>query len=129
MNCNEFEEVLHDLDRPGTHGFDLDLREGALLHAEGCSHCAQLMTESESLDFSLHALAVRDDVLLAPAHVEAQLLNQFRQHRSSISSSRPHWRLAALATAAGVLLAAAVSFHHWSFSGAGLDAGSRGGSQ
>jgi hypothetical protein len=133
MNCKEFEEVLHDLDRPGTHGFDLDLREGALLHAEGCSHCAQLMTESESLDFSLHALAVRDDVLLAPAHVEAQLLNQFRLHRSTISSSRSHWRLAALATAAGVLLAAAVSFHHWSFSGtgsgAGLDAGSRGGSQ
>jgi hypothetical protein len=124
MNCKEFEEVLHDLDRPGTHGFDLDLREGALLHAEGCSHCAQLMTESESLDFFLHALALRDDVLLAPAHVEAELLNQFRQHRNAVSSSRSHWRLAALATAAGVLLAAAVSFHHWSLSGGGSGAGS-----
>ena len=124
MNCKEFEEVLHDLDRPGTHGFDLDLREGALLHAEGCSHCAQLMTESESLDFSLHALALRDDVLLAPAHVEAQLLNQFRQHRDAVSSSRSRWRLVALATAAGVLLAAAGSFHHWSFSGMGSGAGS-----
>jgi len=123
MNCKEFEEVLHDLDRPGTHGFDLDLREGALLHAEGCSRCAQLMTESEALDFSLHALAVRDEVLMAPAQVEAHLLNEFRQHRNTGSASRSHWRLAALATAAGVLLAAAISLHHRSLSDVGSHAG------
>ena len=32
MNCSQFEEVLHDLDRPGTRG--LALRDVALAHAE-----------------------------------------------------------------------------------------------
>ena len=45
MDCAQFEEVIHDLDRPGAQA--LALREAALNHAEFCGHCARLMTEAE----------------------------------------------------------------------------------
>ena len=51
MDCAEFQEVLHELDRPGNEGEALC--ERALSHAEGCSDCAALLIEVEALDFSL----------------------------------------------------------------------------
>ena len=51
MKCAEFEEILHELDRPGTKGNEL--REEALIHAESCGNCGVLLTETESLDFAL----------------------------------------------------------------------------
>jgi hypothetical protein len=57
MDCAQFEEIVHDLDRRGTQG--MALREIALVHAESCSGCAKLMTQTESLDFALQSLASR----------------------------------------------------------------------
>src|SRR5271155_5578567 len=51
MDCPEFREVLHELDRPGTRGaaaFD-----SAMAHAEGCGDCGVLLVEEESLGFAL----------------------------------------------------------------------------
>ena len=55
MKCAEFEEILHELDRPGTKGNEL--REEALIHAESCGNCGVLLTETESLDFALKRVA------------------------------------------------------------------------
>ncbi len=44
MDCAEFQEVLHELDRPGNEGEALC--ERALAHAEGCSDCAALLIGS-----------------------------------------------------------------------------------
>ncbi len=115
MNCSEFEEVLHDLDRPGTPG--LALREVALAHAEVCSPCAQLMTDAESLDFSLHTISTRDALLQAPPRIEAGLLKQFRQRNAEISRSTTRGRLAALGVAAAILLALGLSLRHGVVSG------------
>jgi hypothetical protein len=112
MDCSQFEEVLHDLDRPGTRG--LALREVALVHAESCSRCAQLMTDAESLDFSLQTIALREAHLEAPPRIEAHLLKEFRVHNAAASRRRMQRRLAALGVAAAILLALGVSLRHGS---------------
>jgi len=115
MNCSQFEEALHDLDRPGTPG--LALREAALAHAESCSPCAQLMTDAESLDFSLQTIATRDTHLQAPPRVEASLLKAFRQQNAAASRRKMRGRLAALGVAAAILLAMGLSLRHGSTPG------------
>jgi hypothetical protein len=106
MNCAEFKEVLHDLDRPGTPG--LGLREEALAHAEACETCALAMIESESLDFGLHQLTLEDAEKQAPRSVETALLAEFRKRRVA-ASTRVRWQVAALATAALLLLGLGVA--------------------
>ena len=107
MSCREFEESLDDLDRPGTQG--MTLRETALAHAERCSHCAQLMTDSEALDFSLQQIALRDAESQAPLRVEAALLRELRRQHAAGARAKKHWRIAALGAAAAVLLTLGIS--------------------
>jgi hypothetical protein len=110
MDCSQFEEMVHDLDRPGTPG--LALREVALAHAESCSDCARLMTDAESLDFSLHTIAVREAHRVAPPRIEANLLNEFRRQSLAVSGSRVRGRMAALGVAAAILITLGVSLRH-----------------
>src|SRR5260370_39331814 len=98
MDCAQFAEVLHELDRPGTPG--AALRETALAHAEMCSHCGALVTEAESLDFALGRMAQVTAELQAPPRIEAALLREFQRGRSVASSRRLQWQLAALGAAA-----------------------------
>ena len=113
MTCSEFEEILNDLDRAGMP--EGALREQALAHAESCGPCARLLTETESMDFALQAIAAQECDRHAPSHVEAALLQVFRQERQASMRPRMWWRLGALATAAGVLLALSFSLrdHRW----------------
>ena len=113
MTCKEFDEILNDLDRAGMP--EGALREQALAHAESCDPCARLLTETESLDFALHAISIQECDRRAPSHVEAALLQAFRQEKQASTQPRMWWRLAALATAAVVLLALSFSLrdHHW----------------
>lgn len=115
MNCSQFEEILHDLDRAGMP--DGALRESAFAHAESCSSCARLLTEAESLNFGLQALAEQEADRHAPARVEATLLRTFRAEKQALLRPRVRWELAALATAAVLLLALGFSLrNHWSTS-------------
>jgi hypothetical protein len=109
VNCEQFAEILHELDRPGTPG--AALREGALAHAETCDDCGALVTKSESLDFCLGQIAQQTAELQAPPRIEAALLRQFRGERSASSSRRLRRQLAALGAAAAALLALGLSFH------------------
>jgi len=111
MSCIEFGEILHDLDRAGTHA--MALRERALAHAESCAPCAQLLTEAESLDQALHAIATAEGEQEAPAWVESALLREFRIAKSSTRSTNLGRHAAALGIAAAVLLAAGVSIHRF----------------
>jgi hypothetical protein len=107
MDCAQFEEIVHDLDRRGTQG--MALREIALVHAESCSGCAKLMTQTESLDFALQSLASRELGAQAPLRVEAALLEVFRRGKLRADRRRTQWRLAALAAAATMLVALGLS--------------------
>lgn len=110
MNCGRFEEIVHDLDRPGY--CEPGLRESALAHAESCSRCAQLMTDAESLDFSLHSLAMREGQHAVPAHLEAALLDAFRNERLVEARQKRRRLFAMLGAAAALLLAIAGAAYH-----------------
>lgn len=111
MNCAQFEEALHDLDRPGTEGFAS--REDALAHTESCGDCAQLLTQSEALDLGLSKISQREAERKAPAHIEKLLREEFRQ-RLNAAARDLRWQPALLATAAGLLLALGFSLHYLS---------------
>lgn len=109
MDCMQFREVLHELDRPGAEGDALC--ERALAHAESCSDCAAQLTEMESLSFSLRQLAEESAELQAPARLETLLLQEFRREKSATASRGVRWQLAAFGIAAAVLLALGLSLH------------------
>jgi hypothetical protein len=109
MDCAQFQEVLHELDRPGTEG--CALCERALAHAEMCSDCAALLTEVESLDFALGQMAAESEELQAPPRLETLLLQEFRREKSAATSRGVRWQLAAFAVAAAVLLALGITLH------------------
>jgi hypothetical protein len=109
MDCARFEEVLHDLDRKGT---EAALRESALAHAESCDRCAQLMTETEALDFSLRTLTGEDIGLEASSRLEESLRREFRRQKATASRRRIGWRLAVLGAAAAAALAVGIWLHH-----------------
>src|SRR5579862_6303432 len=98
MDCAQFEEIVHDIERPGTEGFAL--REGALAHAESCADCARLMTEVESLDAGLHAMAVAVAGWQAPGSVESALIAEFRRQKLTNARWSVRRQIVALGTAA-----------------------------
>lgn len=109
VDCSQFAEALHELDRPGTPG--AALREDALAHAESCSDCGALVTEAESLDFSLGRIAEEASELHAQPRIEAALLREFRREKSVAASRRLHFQLVAVGIAAAVLLVLGLSFY------------------
>jgi anti-sigma factor RsiW len=109
MDCTQFQEVLHELDRPGAEGDALC--ERALAHAEMCSECATLLIEVESLDFSLRQLLEDSAEVQAPPRLESLLLAEFRREKSATASRGVRWQLAAFGIAAAVLLALGLSLH------------------
>lgn len=112
MDCAQFENIVHDIERPGTEGFAL--RDLALAHAESCSHCAQLMTETESLDAGLRVIMAAAATQTAPPGVEAALMAEFRRRHVIKARRRVQRQIAALGTAAAALLAVGFSLHHGS---------------
>ena len=103
MDCAQFDELVHDLDRPGTEGFAR--RDAALTHAESCSRCAILVMRSESLDVALRALAKRDAGRQAAPLVAATLMEEFQRRKFASLGRKVKRQIAALGTAAAVLLA------------------------
>lgn len=110
MDCVEFNEIYHDLDRPGTSGFRF--RERALAHAETCACCGSLLTDGEALDFALHNLTQHNAGREAPPRVEAAVLREFRASKVAGSKRRVHGQLAALCAAAAILLALGLGVQH-----------------
>jgi hypothetical protein len=112
MDCRRFEDIVHDIERPGTEGFAL--RDSALAHAESCANCARLMTDVESLDAGLRAMSVAAAGQQAPANLEVRLIAEFRRQRKASLRWSVQRQMAALSTAAAVLLAVGFSLHHFS---------------
>jgi hypothetical protein len=110
MDCVEFEEVYHDLDRPGTSGYRL--RERVLAHAESCACCGLLLTDGEALDFALHNLIQHNAGREAPPRVEAALLREFQVAKLEESRRRVRRQLGILGVAAAILLALGLGVQH-----------------
>ena len=107
MDCAEFRDVLHDLDRPGTRG--AAEFENAITHAESCGDCGVLLVEEESLDFAVGKVARATARMPGAARVEAALLTEFRKAKPGTAvmptRGKMRWGIAALAVAAMILLA------------------------
>lgn len=112
IDCAQFEEIVHELERVGTPGFDL--REDAFAHAESCPRCAGLLDKVMALEFALDSLAVQDRFERAPARVEAALLAEFRRQHAEAATPRRNLRwTAALAMAAALILAVGITVPLW----------------
>jgi hypothetical protein len=108
MNCREFEDIVNDL----VHAkmIDAEARAAGIAHAEICERCASRLVDERALSVGLKSLAASDEGKVAPASVEAALLEAFRAQASNPlaqplplqSRSWPRW---ALAAAAAILLA------------------------
>ena len=122
MKCAEFEEILHELDRPGTKGNEL--REEALIHAESCGNCGVLLTETESLDFGLKRVANAADGENAPSRVETALLQEFRRVKGKPAQKRMQWRLAVIGVAAALFLVLGLSLQRYYAPPVGLEGSS-----
>ena len=110
MDCAQFEELLHDLDRPGTEGFAR--REAALTHAESCSRCGILVMQSESLDEALRALARQESARRASPLVAATLMEEFQRRKFALLSRKVTRQIAALGATAAVLVALGFWLHY-----------------
>ena len=109
MDCAQFKEIYHELDRPGTSGYRF--RERALSHAEACARCGALLTEGEALDFALRNLAQGSARWGASPRIEANLLRELRQVKLAGSRQRIRKQFAILGAAAAVLLALGIGVH------------------
>ncbi len=110
MDCVQFKEIYHELDRPGTSGFRF--RERALVHAESCAGCGALLTDGEALDFALRTLAQQSSSSAASPRVEAALLREFQRVKHVEQQRRIYRQLAILSTAAAILLALGLGVHY-----------------
>jgi hypothetical protein len=113
MTCDEFEQVLLESShcRSGGEGWLLRASTAAVIqaHVENCQVCAKKMAQTTRLQDALNQLRVSTMHLQAPAAVERNLLDAFRQQaarrRTSVGRASA-WRLAWLSAGALVLLVA-----------------------
>lgn len=112
IDCAQFEDVVHELERSGTAGFTM--RREALAHAESCVRCGILLDKVMALGFALDSLAVEESSDQAPIRVEAALLAEFRRQHAEAVRPRHNVRLiAALAMAAALVLALGITAPYW----------------
>jgi hypothetical protein len=113
MSCLQFEENVHGLVR--LEILDLAARDRALDHAAVCPSCGALLAEVETwVEISEEDAhdASREET---PIHVELALLAAFRQqHRQRRAWKQSLQWISMGAVAAGLLLAAAITYPKWS---------------
>jgi hypothetical protein len=77
MNCRQFHKLLPELE-PDRR--TVAAPAGALEHVRDCLSCAALFERHQELRAGLRQMAAQQAASMAPARVEAILLNQFRLH-------------------------------------------------
>jgi hypothetical protein len=115
MNCQKFEGIVSELARERI--MSAGIRQDALAHSGECAHCALRLRNEEMLTGGLQAFASDTKSAQAPARIEQQLLDAFRQRRAlrpaSVTKSRGRYWLSA--AAAVLLIVASVLAIRWSF--------------
>ena len=81
MNCQEFESIIRDLARDSDRSSGL--WDSAGIHLGGCTQCSDRLAAEKALQTGLRHLASKVRSTEAPIHLEAMVLNAFRQERES----------------------------------------------
>jgi len=102
MNCSQFGEVVHDVDRAGALAGPLWVE--AISHADECPSCSSLLDQVRTLNAAMRELAEQDRGALASAQAETALRTIFRQRRAMQVHARA-WRRWIWAGAAAVIVA------------------------
>lgn len=113
MSCRNFETIITELARGQM--VEASAKEEALAHLETCQSCAARQANEQSLTVGLSAVTTSAASTEAPPHIEAALLNAFRQRNAqpfvpavmparANSARRLWWSIAA---AAVILMVAA----------------------
>jgi hypothetical protein len=116
MNCRQFRKLLPELD-PGRRA--VTTPAGALEHVSDCLSCAALLERHQTLRAGLRQMAAQQAAVMAPAHLEAALLDQFLLQSAAprpVEVRRPVSVFAPLPggiLAAGALAAALAAFLLW----------------
>jgi hypothetical protein len=101
MTCREFDGVVHGFVRMEL--LDMNMREAALEHAAHCELCSQRMADATALAEASVLMVKSARGEQTPAHVEAALLAEYRNHHRRASWRRTlEW--ASVGAAAAVLL-------------------------
>jgi len=111
MNCTSFREAVHEMDRDGL--LDGSAYDAAVAHAQTCTRCARLLSQSRQLDASLKAMVRADSRCEPSARVYGQLLRAFRE-QSPIRPQRQR-ALGWLAAAAAMLILAGGALLVWRY--------------
>src|SRR2546426_10800697 len=106
MNCSQFGEVVHDVDRAEALAGPLWVE--AISHADECPSCSSLLDQVRTLNATLRQLAQEEGGAHASAQAEAALRTIFRQRRAMQVHARA-WRRWIWAGAAAVIVAAALA--------------------
>lgn len=81
MSCKNFEAIISDLAREQM--LEATVRQNARAHVAECKDCTALLEAERALTRGLHALAANCMELEAPAHIEANLLTEFRARKEA----------------------------------------------
>ncbi len=106
MNCSQFGEVVHDVDRAGALAGPLWVE--AISHADECPSCSSLLDQVRTLNAAMRELAGQDRGALASAQAETALRTIFRQRRAMQVHARA-WRRWIWAGAAAVIVGAVLA--------------------
>lgn len=104
MNCEEFWNSLAK--PPGSEFFEPGGEQRA--HLLGCPACETRLARQRELAAGLRGLAESCRALKAPGRVEARLLRAFQAQHGAPAGGNRRWLLPVWATAASLLLAAAL---------------------
>lgn len=115
MSCRNFETIITELARGQM--VEARAKEEALAHAESCKRCAALKASEQALTTGLRAVAASAASAETPAHVEAALLNAFRQRSAQpsvpavvpVPANPARWMRWSIAAAAVLLVVAALA--------------------
>jgi len=106
MNCSQFGEVVHDVDRAGALAGPPWVE--VISHAGECPSCSSLLDQVRALNAALRELAERDRGALASAQAEGALRTIFRQRRAMQVHAQA-WRRWIWAGAAAVIVSAVLA--------------------
>ena len=111
MNCEDFELIVDDLQRPGVLGEDTETL--ARFHASTCKPCAARLAQARALSVALRFAAEDGIPAGAPQRVEAMLRSAFHRQRWAVQRARSSRGWAAAAIAAGLLFTGALATRSW----------------